>query len=98
MTLTDFEVSSIEKTHRWKHQQYTIILKFQPEFFLAEFGLQNWRQEDVFSKEAMISNKAYLGTNRTNPFQYQNVQLNEIIVYQNGLPIARTPVSATHNK
>ena len=40
----------------------------------------------------------YMGTNRTKPFHYQKFQLNEIIVYQNGLPIAGTPVSTTDNK
>ena len=39
-----------------------------------------------------------MGTNRTKPFHYQKFQLNEIIVYQNGLPIAGTPVSTTDNK
>ena len=67
--------------------------------------MQSWRQEDVFAKEpvrrmisAMSSNTVYLGTNRTNPFHYQNFQLIEIIVYRNGLPIAGTPVSTTDNK
>ena len=47
---------------------------------------------------AMSSNTAYLGTNRTNPFHYQKLKLNEIIVYRNSLPIAGTPVSTTDNK
>ena len=67
--------------------------------------MQNWRQEDVFTKEpvrrmilAMSSNTAYLGTIRTNPFHYQKFQLNEIIVYRNDLIIAVFPVSTTENK
>ena len=67
--------------------------------------MQSWRQENFFAKEpvrlmilAMSSNTAYLATNRTNPFHYQNFQLNEIIVYRNGLPLAGTPVSSADNK
>ena len=47
---------------------------------------------------AMSSNTAYMGTNRTNPFHYQKVQLNEIIVCRNSSPIAGTPVSTTDDK
>ena len=47
---------------------------------------------------AMSSNTAYLETNRTNPFHYHKLQLNEIILHRNGLPIAGTPVSTTDNK
>ena len=46
----------------------------------------------------MSSNTAYLGTNRTNPFHNQKIQLNEIIDFRNGLAIAGTPVSTTDNK
>ena len=67
--------------------------------------MQSWRQEIVFVKEpvhrmiwARSSNTAYLGTNRTNPFHYQKLQLNEVLVYRNGLPIATTPGSTTDNK
>ena len=81
------------------------MLEFYQELFLATIGARIWRQEDVFAKEpvrrmilAMSSNTAYLGTNRTNPFHYHKFQLNEIIVYRNGLPIPGTPVSTTDNK
>ena len=59
----------------------------------------------LFAKEpvrrkivAMSINEAYLGTNRTNAFHYQKFELNEIIVYRNGLPIAGTPISKSDNK
>ena len=104
MTVTDFVLSSIEKTLLKTPAIYNYI-KVLPRTFLATTGVQSWRQEDVFAKEpvrrmilAMSSNTAYLGTNRTNPFHYQKFQLNEIIVYRNGLPIAGTPVSTTDNK
>ena len=96
MTVTDFVLSSIEKTLLKTPAIYNYI-EVLPRTFLATTGVQSWRQEDVFAKEpvrrmilAMSSNTAYLGTNRTNPFDYQKFQLNEIIVYRNGLPIAGT--------
>ena len=104
MTVPDFVLSSIEKTLLKTPAIYNYI-EVLPRTFLATTGVQSWRQEDVFAKEpvrrmilAMSSNTAYLGTNRTNPFHYQKFQLNEIIVYRNGLPIAGTPVSTTDNK
>ena len=67
--------------------------------------MQSWRQEDVFAKEpvrrmilVMISNTAYLGTNRTNPFHNKKIRLNEIIDFRSGLAIAGTPVSTTDNE
>ena len=39
-----------------------------------------------------------MSINQSNPFHYQNVQLNKIIVYRNGLPIAGILVSMTDNK
>ena len=90
MTVTDFVLSSIEKTLLKTPAIYNYIEVFA---------------KDVFAKEpvrrmilAMSSNTAYLGTNRTNPFHYQKFQLNEIIIYRNGLPIAGTPVSTIDNK
>ena len=104
MTVTDYVLSSIEKTLLKNPAIYNYI-EVVPKTFLATAGVQSWRQEDVFAKEpvrrmivAMSINEAYLGTNRTNPFHYQKFGLNEIIVYRNGLPIAGTPVSTSDNK
>ena len=79
-------------------------MKFHQEPF-STTGVQSWRQEDVFAQEpvrrmilAMSSNTAYLGTNRKNPFHNQKIQLNEIIDYRNGLPLAGTPLSMTDTK
>ena len=103
-TVTDFVLSSIEKT-LLKSPAIFNYIEVLPRSFLATTGVQNWRQEDVFAKEpvrrmnfAMSTNEAYLGTNSSNPFHYQNFRLNEIIVYRNGLPIAGTPISTTDNK
>ena len=104
LTVTDFLLSSIEKTLLKSTAIYK-YLEVLTRTFLTTTGVQSWRQEDVFVKEpvcriilAMSSNTAYQGTNRTNPFHYQKLQLNDILVYQNGLPIAGTPVSTTDNK
>ena len=104
MTVTDFVLSSTEKTLLKTPAIYNYI-EILPRVFLATTGVQSWRQEDVFAKEpvrrmilAMSSNTAYLGTNRTNTFHYQKFQLNEIIVNRNGLPIVGTLVSTTDNK
>ena len=104
MTVTDYVLSSIEKTLLKNPANY-IYIEVVPKTFLATAGVQSWRQEDVFAKEpvrrmivAMSINEAYLGTNRTNPFHYQIFGLNEIIVYRNSLPIAGTPISTSDNK
>ena len=104
MTVKYFILSSIEKTllkTPAKHNFIDVLLRI----FLAATGVQSWRQEDVFPKEparrmilAMSLNSAHLGTNRTNLFYYQMFQLNEILVYRNGLPLADTPNSTTDNK
>ena len=72
--------------------------------FLAQNGARSWRQEDVFSKEpvrrmliAMTTNQAYLGSNRTNPFHYQQFRLNQVTIYRNGQPIVGTPIATTFN-
>ena len=57
-----------------------------------------------FSKEpvrrmliAMTTNQAYLGSNRTNPFHYQQFRLNQVTIYRNGQPIVGTPIATTFN-
>ena len=104
MTVTDFVLSSIEKTLLKSPSMYNYI-EVLPRTFLATTGVQSWREEDVFAKEpvrrmivAMSTKEAYLGTKRSNSFHYQKFRLNEIIVYRNRLPIAGTPISTTDNK
>ena len=104
MNVTDYVLSSIEKTLLKNPAIYNYI-EVVPKTFLATAGVQSWRQEDVFAKEpvrrmivAMSINEAYLGTNRTNPFHYQKLGLNEIFVYRNNLPIAGTPISTSDNE
>ena len=64
MTVTDFVLSSIEKTLLKTPAKYNYI-EVVPRRFLATTGVQSWRQEDVFAKEpvrrmilAMSSNTA----------------------------------------
>ena len=99
MTVTDYVLSSIEKTLLKNPAIYNYI-EVVPKLILATAGVQSWRQEDVFAKEpirrvsvAMSINEAYLGTYRTNPFHYQKSELNQIIVYRKGLPISRNRIS-----
>ena len=67
--------------------------------------MQIWQQQEILPEEpvrrmilAMNLITADLVTNRTYPFHYQKFQLNEIIAYRNGLPIAGSPVTTTDNK
>ena len=46
---------------------------------------------------AKATNQAYLGTNCTNPFQYQKFNWSQIVVFRNGQPIVETPVSTIFN-
>ena len=103
MTIADHVWTAIEKTLRKTPAvyRYTEVL---PRTFLATTGIRSWSHEDIFSKEpvrrmiiAMETNQAYLGTNRTNPFHYQNFNLSQIVVYRNGQHIVVTPVSTTFN-
>ena len=66
MTVTDYVLSSIEKTLLKNPAIYNYI-EVVPKTFLATAGVQSWRQEDVFAKEpvrrmivAMSINEAYL--------------------------------------
>ena len=90
MTVTDFVLSTIEKTLLKSPGKYNYF-EVLPRTLLATTGVQSWGQEDVFAKEpvrrmivAMSTNEAYLGTNTSNLFHYQKIRLNEIIVYRNG--------------
>ena len=104
MTVTSHVLSAIEKTllKTPAVYRYTEVL---PRTFLATAGIRSWSQEDIFSKEpvrrmiiAMSTNQSYLGTNRTNPFHYQKFNLNEIVIYRNGLPVVGTPISTTSDQ
>ena len=84
MALADHDLTAIEKT------------------LLKTPATTTGSHDDICSKEqvrslliAMASNQAYLGTNRANPFHYQNFNLSQIVVYRKGHTIAGTLVS-TH--
>ena len=102
--MTDFVLSLIEKTLLKTPAIYNYI-EVLLRTFLANAGVQSWRQEDVFAREpvrrrivAMCTKEAYLDTNRTNPFHNQKINLRKIIVYRNGLNIAGTPISTLDNE
>ena len=46
----------------------------------------------------MSTNQSYLGTNGTKPFHYQRFNLNEKVMYRNGLPVVGTPFSTTSDQ
>ena len=104
VTITDNVLGALEKQLMKTPAVYGLT-EVLPRTFLATTGVQSWRQEDVFSKEpvrrmiiAMTTTQAYLGTNRTNRFHYRPFNLSEVIIYRNGLPIVRTPISTTQRK
>ena len=103
MSVADSVLGAIEKTLLKTPAIYRYI-EVIPRTFLAQNGARSWRQEDVFSKEpvrrmliAMTTNQAYLGSNRTNPFHYQQFRLNQVTIYRNGQPIVGTPIATTFN-
>ena len=79
MTVTDQVLSAIESTLLKTPANYP----YQEEItktILATAGQRSWRHEDIFAREpvrqviiAMNTNHAYLGTNRTNPCNYQSL-------------------------
>ena len=85
MIVTDYVVSSIEKTLLKNPAIYNFI-EVVSKTFLATAKVQNWRQKLIFAKKpvrrmivAMSINEADLGTKRTNPFHYQKFGLNETL-------------------
>ena len=104
MTLNDDLVSTIEKTLLSipaSHHHLETITKT----FLASTGLQSWKHEDVFSKEptrrlaiCLNTNEAFLGCKQLNRFHFRNVNLEQICIYRNGLPIADSPINTTDVK
>ena len=104
MTVTAHVLSAIESTLLKTPANYP----YQEEItksFLATAGQRSWQQEDIFAHEPvrqtiieLNTNNAFLGTNRTNPFHYQNFGLEQVTVRRNGLPIAITPNSTQDHK
>ena len=84
MTLNDDVMSAMEKTLLSSPASYPYFETIT-KTFLASAGLQNWKQEDIFSREpirrlaiCLKSNEAFLDNNRLNPFHYRKFVLTQI--------------------
>ena len=104
MTLNDDVVSAIEKILLSSPASYP-YLETITKTFLASTGLQNWKQEDVFSREpirrlaiCLNINETFLGSKQLNPFHFRKFSLEQICIYRNGLPVADSPINTTDDK
>ena len=87
ITIADHVLTAAEKTllKTPAVYRYTELL---PQTFLATTGIRSWSHEDIISKKlvqrmtvAMAKNQAYIGTNRTNLFNYQKIKLSKIVFF-----------------
>ena len=83
MTFNDDVVWAIEKTLLTSPAYYP-YLETVTKTFLASSGLHSWKQEDIFARKptrrlVLNSNEAFLGTNKQNPFYFQNLIWNRLI-------------------
>ena len=104
MTLNDDVMSAIEKILLSSPTSYPYFETIT-ESFLASAGLHSWKQEDICSRKTirrlalcLITNEAFLGNNRLNPFHYLKFGLKQIYIYRNGLPVADSPISTDDDK
>ena len=84
MTVTDHVLSAIESTLLKTPANYP----YQEEItktFLATAGQRSWQHQDFVAPKpvrqfiiALNTNKAFLGTNRTNPFYYRKFGLEQV--------------------
>ena len=61
---------------------------------LIEGGLRNWEKDNIFSGKvpklltfAIVKNSAYNGSRSENPFYYRNLNISEVRLYIDGIPI-----------
>ena len=104
MTLNDDVVSAMEKTLLTIPASYP-YLETVTKTFLASTGCHSWKQEDIFAREpirrlaiCLNTNEAFLGNNRQNPFNFPKIDLEQIYIYRNGLPVADSPISTSDDK
>ena len=104
MMLNDDVVSAIEKTLLLSSASYP-YLETLTKTFLASTGLQSCKQEDVFSREpirrlaiCLNTNEAFLGSKQLNPFHFRKLNLEQICIYQNELPVADSPINTADVK
>lgn len=104
MTVTEDVYSAIETTLTKTPAIYRFT-EVIPKTFLISRDVRSWDHEDIFNREpirrfafAMITNQAFLGAKRSNPFHFQKFNLDSIIVYRNGYPVAGTPLQTEDDK
>ena len=61
---------------------------------LIENGLRDWEKDNIFSGKvpkllmfAIVKNSAYNGSRTENPFYYRNLNISEVRIYIDGIPI-----------
>ena len=61
---------------------------------LIEGGLRNWEKDNIFSGKvpkllmfAIVKNSAYNGSRSENPFYYRKLNISEVRLYIDGIPI-----------
>ena len=104
MTVSESVYSAIETTlvKTPAIYRYTEII---PKTFNVSKGIKSWNQGDIFNHEpirrfalAMTTNSSFLGAKTENPFHFRKFDLESIIVFGNGYPIAGTPLLTDDDK
>ena len=61
---------------------------------LIENGLRNWEKDNIFSGKVpkllmfgIVKNAAFTGSHLQNPFYYQNLNISEVRIYIDGIPL-----------
>ena len=100
--MTDHVLSAIESTLVKTPANYPYMKKNLPKHLLQQLvSAAGVRRIFLLVRQILISmntNNALLGTNRTNPFYYQNFGFEQITLRRNGLPIACVPISTEDHK
>ena len=72
---------------------------------LIEGGLRSWEKDNIFSGKvpkllmfAIVKNSAYNGSRSENPFYYRNLNISEVRLYIDGIPIIQPITTDFANK
>ena len=87
LTVAGHTLTAIEKT-----------LLTTPEVYSYTEVARKHSCNDRYEKLKTITNQAYLGTNKTTPYQFQVIGPSQVVIYRNGNPVVSTPISTTHKK